>query len=192
MQPIRTITTRTVVLSAVNVDTDQIIPARFLTTTTRAGLGAHAFADWRYDGAGSLKPDSPFRENERNAYGVLVAGQNFGCGSSREHAPWALLDFGFRAVISTRIADIFTGNALKNGLVPVEVDEETHRALMDQSGVELTVDLERMRVFTPNGGVDAPFRLEPFARRCLLDGVDPMGALLAAEAEIAAFESVYG
>ncbi len=192
MQAMSKITTRTVVLENENVDTDQIIPARFLTTTSRAGLGAHAFADWRYEDDGALKADSLFREDARDDFGVLVAGHNFGCGSSREHAPWALLDFGFRAVISTKIADIFTGNALKNGLVPVEVDAATHADLMEQPGVELTIDLEAMRVTTPNGGVDAPFRLEPFARRCLLDGVDPLGAILARDADIAAYEAVHG
>ncbi|MEO1015341.1 MAG: 3-isopropylmalate dehydratase small subunit [Pseudomonadota bacterium] len=192
MEPISKITTRTIVLENENVDTDQIIPARFLTTTSRAGLGAHAFADWRYGEDGALKAESPFQEDARDSFGVLVAGHNFGCGSSREHAPWALLDFGFRAVISTKIADIFTGNALKNGLVPVEVDAATHADLMAQPGLEVTIDLEAMRVTTPNGGVNAPFKLEPFARRCLLDGVDPMGAILAQEGAIAAYEDAHG
>lgn len=192
MKPVSAITSRTVILPAANVDTDQIIPARFLTTTTRAGLGRHAFADWRYDATGRLKPDSPFLEEDRPAYGVLVAGHNFGCGSSREHAPWALLDFGIRAVVSTKIADIFTGNALKNGLVPVEVDAETHADLMAQPGISVTIDLDTMRITTPNGGVDAPFRLEPFARRCLIDGVDPLGAILQSEDLIARYESRHG
>ncbi|MBI1393753.1 MAG: 3-isopropylmalate dehydratase small subunit [Alphaproteobacteria bacterium] len=192
MEPIVRFTSRTAVLPAENVDTDQIIPARFLTTTTRDGLGAAAFADWRYDENGEPKPDSPFNEDSRADHGILIAGGNFGCGSSREHAPWALLGFGFRAVISTKIADIFTGNALKNGLVPIEIDAATHRDLLAEPGLELTIDLETMRITTPNGGVDAPFRLEPFARRCLMDGVDPLGAILAEEDAIAAFEAAHG
>ncbi|MEM6536679.1 MAG: 3-isopropylmalate dehydratase small subunit [Pseudomonadota bacterium] len=192
MEPISQFTSRTVILENENIDTDQIIPARFLTTTSREGLGAHAFADWRYDATGTLKADSPFEEDKRRDFGVLVAGQNFGCGSSREHAPWALLDFGFRAVISTKIADIFTGNALKNGLVPIEVDPDTHADLMAQPGLPITIDLETMRISTPNGGIDSPFKLEPFARRCLLDGVDPLGAILAQSDAISAFEASCG
>ncbi len=176
-EPIRTLTSRTVVLREENIDTDQIIPARFLTTTSRDGLGKSAFYDWRYDENGSPRNSSLLNGVEPATHKILVAGSNFGCGSSREHAPWALYDFGFRAVISSDIADIFKSNALKNGLLPVEVDEKTHRELLVTPGVEVTVDLESQTV---RFGDDwqAVFEVEPFARRCLLDGVDPLGHLL--------------
>ena len=134
MQPIRIIESRTVVLPFTNIDTDQIIPARFLTTTTKEGLGRQAFADWRYDASGAPKPDFALNRPEAAGCAILVAGRNFGCGSSREHAPWALLDYGFRAVVSTEIADIFRSNSLKNGLLPIVVDESTHAWLLEQSG----------------------------------------------------------
>src|SRR5262245_23911938 len=142
MQALKTLRSRTVALPATNIDTDQIIPARFLTTTTREGLGAHLFADWRYDATGSPKPDFVLNRPEAQGCRILVAGPNIGCGSSREHAPWALLDYGFQAVISTEIADIFRNNSLKNGLVPVIVDETVHRALLAQPGAEVGIDLE--------------------------------------------------
>ena len=176
-EPIRRLTSRTVVLREENIDTDQIIPARFLTTTSREGLGKSAFYDWRYDENGAPKNSSLLNGVDPSTHKILVAGSNFGCGSSREHAPWALYDFGFRAVISSDIADIFKSNALKNGLLPVEVDEKTHRELLGAPGVEVTVDLESQTV---RFGDDwqAVFEVESFARRCLLDGVDPLGHLL--------------
>ena len=151
MQPITRIQSRTVVIPSSNIDTDQIIPARFLTTTTKEGLGRQLFADWRYSSDGS--PDPAFILNKPEARGaeVLVAGRNFGCGSSREHAPWALLDFGFRAVISTEIADIFRGNSLKNGLLPIVVDEPTARWLLDNPGAEIEIDLASARLSLPTG-----------------------------------------
>ena len=177
MQPIRTIDSRTVVLPSTNIDTDQIIPARFLTTTTKEGLGKQAFADWRYDSAGQPNPDFILNQPASQGCAVLVAGRNFGCGSSREHAPWALLDYGFRAVISTEIADIFRNNSLKNGLLPIVVDEPTHRWLLDNPGAQVRVDLESNTLTLPNG-VTFTFSVEGFARYCLLNGTDELGFLL--------------
>jgi len=134
MEPIRTIRSRTVVLPFDDIDTDQIIPARFLTTTTKDGLGQHLFSNWRYDDDGSPRADFALNRPEAAGATILVAGRNFGCGSSREHAPWALVDYGFRAVVSSEFADIFRNNALKNGLVPVTVDAETHRWLLEHEG----------------------------------------------------------
>src|SRR5687768_5036129 len=163
MQPIRTFESRTVVLPFTNIDTDQIIPARFLTTTTKEGLGKQAFADWRYDAAGAPKTDFILNSPAAKGCQILVAGRNFGCGSSREHAPWALLDYGFRAVISTEIADIFRSNSLKNGFLPIVVDDSTHRWLVENPGANVRVDLETSTVTLPNG-VTAKFPIEGFAR----------------------------
>jgi len=187
MEPFTTLTSRTVVLPATNIDTDQIIPARFLTTTTRAGLGAHLFEDWRYDPAGN--PRSDFVLNRPSSAGcrILVAGPNFGCGSSREHAPWALLDYGFRAVVSTGIADIFRNNSLKNGLLPIIVDEATSAWLLANPGVELTVDVAGATLALPDG-TRVTFPIEAFAQHCLLHGVDELGYLLSRSGEIEAFE----
>ena len=191
MEPIRTIRSRTVVLASTTIDTDQIMPARFLTTTSREGLGKHLFADWRYDAAG--QPIAEFVLNKPEAAGcsVLVAGRNIGCGSSREHAPWGLYDYGFRAVISSEIADIFRSNSLKNGLVPVVVDADTHAWLLANPGVEVAVDLETRTVTLPDGRSVA-FPIEAFARYCLLNGVDETGYLLSQEAAIKAYEARTG
>ena len=175
--PIRVIASRTAVLRAENIDTDQIIPARFLKTTGRAGLGRGMFHDWRFDAEGRPKNSSAFAGVDPAKQQVLVTGANFGCGSSREHAPWALLDYGFRAVVSSDIADIFKSNALKNGLLPVTVDPETHRWLLDHPGADVTIDLEALTI-TVTGGPSATFPVEAFARQCLLDGVDQLGALI--------------
>jgi 3-isopropylmalate/(R)-2-methylmalate dehydratase small subunit len=179
---------RTAVIPSSNIDTDQIIPARFLTTTTKVGLGRQLFADWRYLPDGSPNPD--FALNQAGARGaqVLVAGRNFGCGSSREHAAWALLDFGFRAVISTEIADIFRGNSLKNGLLPVVVDEATSRWLLEHPGAEVDVDLEARRLTLPTG-LSVSFPLEAFARHCLLNGIDELGYLRSKLADIERYEA---
>jgi len=187
MEALRTLTSRTVVLPATNIDTDQIIPARFLTTTTRAGLGARLFADWRYDAQGAARVEFALNQPAAAGCRILVAGRNFGCGSSREHAPWALIDYGFRAVISTEIADIFRSNALKNGLLPVIVDESTAAWLMAHPGVEVTLDVARSTLALPDGRT-VSFPLEPFARHCLLEGVDELGFLLARAADIDAYE----
>jgi 3-isopropylmalate/(R)-2-methylmalate dehydratase small subunit len=187
MEPVTTLTSRTVVLPSANIDTDQIIPARFLTTTTRAGLGERLFADWRYDEHGLAR--AGFALNQPDAAGcrILVAGRNFGCGSSREHAAWALVDYGFRAVISTEIADIFRNNALKNGLLPVIVAESTAAWLMAHRGADVTIDVARSTLALPDGS-SVSFPLEAFARHCLLEGVDELGFLLARRAAIDAYE----
>jgi 3-isopropylmalate/(R)-2-methylmalate dehydratase small subunit len=187
MDPINVIRSRTVVLPSSNIDTDQIIPARFLTTTTREGLGAALFADWRYDAEG--KPRADFLLNRPEAHGcqILVAGRNIGCGSSREHAPWALLDYGFRAVVSSEIADIFRSNSLKNGLLPVVVDEATHGWLVANPGAEVEIDLPATTLRMPDGR-STTFPVEAFARYCLLNGVDELGYLLSQAAAIAAYE----
>lgn len=187
MKPIKTFHSRTVVLPAANIDTDQIIPARFLTTTTREGLGRHLFTDWRYAADGSPKPEFILNRPEAQGCRILVAGRNFGCGSSREHAPWALIDYGFQAVISTEIADIFRSNSLKNGLIPILVDETTARWLTDHPRAEVTIDLESCTLALPSGE-RVGFPLEAFARYCLLNGVDELGFLLSRNAEIEAFE----
>jgi 3-isopropylmalate/(R)-2-methylmalate dehydratase small subunit len=187
MQAIQSIQSRTAVLPRSDVDTDQIIPARFLRTTTREGLGKQLFADWRYLPDG--QPDPAFILNKPEAQGckVLVAGDNFGCGSSREHAPWALTDFGITAVVSTSFADIFKSNSLKNGLVPVVVDAPTLQWLLANPGVEVTVDLATSSLKLP-GGKSVQFPIEPFARYCLMQGVDQLGYLLSKNAEITAYE----
>jgi 3-isopropylmalate/(R)-2-methylmalate dehydratase small subunit len=187
MQPFTTLRSRTVVLPAANVDTDQIIPARFLTTTTRTGLGRNLFADWRYDEHGAPRPEFALNRAAAQGCSILVAGGNFGCGSSREHAPWALLDYGLRAVVSTQIADIFRSNALKNGLLPVVVDEPTSAWLIAHPGVEITLDVAAGTLTLPSG-VAVGFPLEAFARHCLVHGVDELGYLLARGDEITAWE----
>jgi 3-isopropylmalate/(R)-2-methylmalate dehydratase small subunit len=188
MQPIRTIESRTVVIPVTNIDTDQIIPARFLTTTTREGLGKQAFADWRYDANGAVKSDFILNKPEVADCEILVAGRNFGCGSSREHAPWALLDYGFRAVISTEIADIFRNNSLKNGLLPIVVDERTHQWLVNNPGAPVKIDLEATTLTLPTGAT-ATFPVEGFARVCLLNGVDELGFLLQQAPAIERYEA---
>jgi 3-isopropylmalate/(R)-2-methylmalate dehydratase small subunit len=187
MERFTTLTSRTVVLPQANIDTDQIIPARFLTTTTRAGLGAQLFADWRYQPDGAPRPDFVLNQPEARGCQILVAGKNFGCGSSREHAPWALLDYGIRAVISTEIADIFTNNSLKNGLLPVLVDGATCAWLLAHPGEQLTLDVARSTLTLPDGRT-VRFPLEEFARHCLTQGVDELGFLLARGAAIEAYE----
>ena len=190
MEPIRIIRSCTIVLPATNIDTDQIIPARFLTTTTRTGLGKQAFADWRYDADGKPKPDFVLNRPEARGCQILVAGRNFGCGSSREHAPWALHDYGIRAVVSTEIADIFRNNSLKNGLLPVTVDEATHRWLLEHPGEEVCIDLQSKEL-TLADGRRAQFPIEAFARYCLLNGVDELGYLHAQQDKIAAYERTH-
>ena len=175
------------VLPAENIDTDQIIPARFLTTTERSGLGRHCFADWRFDAEGGERADFALHRPEFRDAGILLAGRNFGCGSSREHAPWALLDFGIRVVISTRIADIFRNNALKNGLLPVVVSVDEFARLLPLAAREIAVDLSMQRIELPDGS-SIGFEVEPFARQCLLRGVDQLGYLLSEGEAISAFE----
>ena len=191
MQPLRRITSRTVVITSTDIDTDQIIPARFLTTTTKEGLGKQLFADWRYQEDGSPKREFVLNRPEARGAQILVAGRNFGCGSSREHAPWALLDYGFRAVISEGVADIFRGNALKNGFLPVVVDAQTSQWLLQHPGAEIDIDLETLRLTLPTGAAIA-FAIEPFARHCLLSGLDEFGYLRSKLADIERFEAARG
>jgi 3-isopropylmalate/(R)-2-methylmalate dehydratase small subunit len=190
MQPLKMVRSRTLVLPLTNVDTDQIIPARFLTTTTREGLGRQLFSDWRYRADGTPNADFVLNRPEARGCEVLVAGRNFGCGSSREHAPWALLDYGIRAVISTEIADIFRGNALKNGLLPVTVDENIAAWLLAHPGAAVTVDLETASLALPNG-VSVPFPIDAFARHCLLHGIDELGYLRGRLPEIERYEATH-
>ncbi|MDF3019513.1 MAG: isopropylmalate isomerase [Steroidobacteraceae bacterium] len=190
MPAVTQIRSRTVALPAANIDTDQIIPARFLTATSKAGFGKHLFADWRYDGDGNPKPDFALNKPEAKGAAILVAGRNLGCGSSREHAPWALQDFGFAAVISTEFADIFRTNCLKNGLLPVLVDEKTHAWLLANPNVELNIDVASTTLTLPDGTA-VKFPLEGFAKYCLLNGVDELGFLLSKGDSIAAYESAH-
>ena len=191
MEPLRTLNARVVALPIENIDTDQIIPARFLKAIDKIGMGNNLFADWRYDATGN--PRAEFVLNQPRARGaqILLAGDNFGCGSSREHAVWALTGFGFRVVISTSFADIFRNNALKNGLLPIAVDPATHRDLFDLVAeipqVELTVDVAAQTLTMPGGRV-AHFPLDPFSKTCLLEGVDELGYLLARQEAIARYE----
>jgi 3-isopropylmalate/(R)-2-methylmalate dehydratase small subunit len=188
MQPFTELVARTVSLRERNIDTDQIIPARFLTTTERSGLGRHAFADWRYLADGSANPAFPLNRPEHAGAQILVAGRNFGCGSSREHAPWALTDLGLRAVISSEIADIFRSNALKNGLLPIVLDDVIVDELLASPGIELRIDIATHVLALPDGR-RVTFPLDAFARTCLLEGVDQLGYLLRQDAAITRFES---
>jgi 3-isopropylmalate/(R)-2-methylmalate dehydratase small subunit len=190
VEPVSRLHSKTVVIASSNIDTDQIIPARFLTTTTKAGLGKQLFADWRYRSDGSPNPDFVLNRPEARGAQILVAGRNFGCGSSREHAPWALLDFGFRAVISSEIADIFRGNSLKNGLLPIVVDDATSQWLVDNPGAEIDIDLNTARLTLPSG-VSVPFPMEAFARHCLLNGIDELGYLRSKIADIERYEAAH-
>jgi 3-isopropylmalate/(R)-2-methylmalate dehydratase small subunit len=187
MKPVKRIKSRTAVLPTKDIDTDQIIAARFLTTTSREGLGKNVFYDLRYNDDGSEKADFPLNRPEAQGCGILVAGNNFGCGSSREHAPWALLDYGFRAIISTEIADIFRNNSLKNGLVPIVVDEGMHRVLLENPGVELEIDIESATLTMPAGN-KAEFAIDGFAKYCLVEGIDQLGFLQQHLDEITNFE----
>jgi 3-isopropylmalate/(R)-2-methylmalate dehydratase small subunit len=187
MDPIRVIESRTVVLPRENVDTDQIIPARFLKTTDKSGLGKALFSDWRYGPDGAPQPDFVLNRPEAQGCAILVAGDNFGCGSSREHAPWALVDHGFRAVVSTRIADIFSNNALKNGLLPVVLEPAAVAKLLAAPGAQVRIDLGAQTVSLPDGSA-ASFPVDAFSKYCLMNGVDELGFLLEQEEAIAAFE----
>jgi len=194
MAQIKTITSRVVPLLVDNIDTDQIIPARFLKATDKQGFGEKLFADWRYESDGSQKSDFPLNDVKYRGARILLAGDNFGCGSSREHAPWALTAFGFQAVISTSFADIFRSNAMKNGLLPVILAPNDHRQLVKEStiadAVTLTIDLERQRVQFASGAV-AEFPIDPFSKFCLLNGVDELEYLRKFEATIEAFEAAH-
>ncbi len=187
MQAVQSIKSRTVVLPTRDIDTDQIIPARYLTATSRDGFGEHLFHDLRYKSDGTDNPDFPL--NKKNAVGceVLVAGNNFGCGSSREHAPWALLDFGIKAVISTEIADIFRNNSLKNGLIPIVVGDDTHVWLLANPGAEVEISVLDATLRLPDG-CKVSFPIDAFARYCLVEGVDQLGYLQQKDADIKKYE----
>lgn len=173
-----------------NIDTDQIIPARFLTTTEREGMGRFCFHDWRFNEDGSDRADNPLRTRtpEQN---VLVAGSNFGCGSSREHAPWALLDFGFKAVVSSRFADIFRSNSLKNGLLPVTVEQDMIDFLMAHPGSGIAIDINKRTVEVEGFGC-REFPLDPFSAYCLIRGIDQMDFILQNDAQVSAYEQKHG
>lgn len=194
MDPFKSLTTRVVAIPADHIDTDQIIPARFLKTVSKEGLGKNLFSDWRYDGEGRPISEFPLNRPENQGARILLAGDNFGCGSSREHAPWALTDFGFRAVISTSFADIFRNNALKNGLLPLVVDDDTHEQLLslvaEDPHLELTIDLDTQSLFLPDGR-RVQFPIDTFNKICMLEGLDQLGYLLRHEPEINAFEQAH-
>lgn len=194
MEPFQKLTSRVLALPVDNIDTDQIIPARFLKTTSKTGLGENLFADWRYNPDGTPKPDFALNRPEAESAQILLAGDNFGCGSSREHAPWALTDFGFRAVVSTSFADIFHNNALKNGLLPVVVDGETHRQLFslveEAPGDEITIDLASQALSLPDGRTVA-FPIDGFSKTCLIEGIDQLGYLMKQEGHIVVYEAAH-
>ncbi len=194
MEKFTILTSPFVSLPLENIDTDQIIPARFLKGTRREGLGKHLFHDWRFLPDGSPDPDFILNRPEAEEAKILVAGDNFGCGSSREHAPWALLDFGFRVVVSSSFADIFRNNALENGLLPVEVDAETlgelHRLAREKPGTKITVDLAARTLALP-GGKKVEFPVDLFHQRCLLEGFDSLGYLLGVLGEIERYEKTH-
>ena len=186
--PLKTVTSRTLVLPLENIDTDQIMPAKFLSMTTKAGLGEHVFANLRYDENGELT-DHELNSEAGKSCEILVAGHNFGCGSSREHAPWGLTDYGFRVVISSEIADIFRGNSLKNGLLPIVIDKRAHQWLLENPGADVTVDLDSCEVRLPRNGGTYKFDVDAFSRHCLMEGVDEMGYLQNQDDAIAAYEN---
>ena len=194
MQPFTKLKSRIVALPLDDIDTDQIIPARFLKVTDKADLGRNLFADWRYDSSGKPKADFVLNKPESEGAQILFAGDNFGCGSSREHAPWALIGSGFRVAIATSFGDIFRNNSLKNGLLPLEVDAQAHKAMQDQleevPGVEWTVDLEAQQLEIP-GMTPVHFDIDPFSKTCLIQGKDQLGYLLSFMDEIHAYEKAH-
>jgi 3-isopropylmalate/(R)-2-methylmalate dehydratase small subunit len=194
MQPFTTLTSHLVAIPIENIDTDQIIPAQFLKTISKQGLGKNLFYHWRYREDGSPNPDFALNQPEAQGANILLAGDNFGCGSSREHAPWSLMDYGFTAVISTSFADIFRNNSLKNGLLPVIVDEATHRQLLslvaEDPTTQVTIDLEKQTVMLPDGRA-VPFPIDAFSKTCLLEGLDQLGYLLKQETRIAEYEAAH-
>lgn len=192
MDPIKTFAGRVVALPINDIDTDQIIPARYLKVTDKAGLGAALFSDWRYNADGSPKPDFVLNQPEHQGASVLIGGHNFGCGSSREHAPWALVGGGFKAVVSTYFADIFRNNSLKNGLLPIIVDEVTHQQLIslaqEDALTSVKIDLAEQTLTLPDGR-SVEFPIDGFSKHCLLNGVDQLGYLLSLDAETNAYEA---
>ena len=176
MNPITSIKSKTVALPIADVDTDQIIPARFLTTTSREGLGQKLFHDWRYTENGEENPNFLLNDKSNKNCGILLAGDNFGCGSSREHAPWALIDYGFKAVISSKIADIFKSNALKNGLLPIVVNKSILEKLMNHSGEMLYIDIKMSKIITSHNA-EIVYEIDEFSKYCIIEGIDQLGYL---------------
>lgn len=194
MEPIKKFTARMAPLPVNDIDTDQIIPARYLKVTDKNGLGEACFTDWRYNADGSPKPEFVLNKPEYKGAGVLIGGNNFGCGSSREHAPWALMGAGFQAVVSTYFADIFRNNSLKNGLLPIIVDEETHHQLIslaeEDPETQVVVDLESQTLTLPDGRA-VSFPIDGFSKHCLLNGVDQLGYLISLEDQVVEYESAH-
>jgi 3-isopropylmalate/(R)-2-methylmalate dehydratase small subunit len=192
MKPFTNFESRMMPLAFNNVDTDQIIPARFLKTTSKQGLDKQLFNDWRYDPQGNPNPDFILNQPQVQGAEVLLAGDNFGCGSSREHAPWALTQWGFRAVISTSFADIFQQNSLKNSLLPIVVPQDVHdelfRAVTADSAATVKIDLPNQTLTTPSGRT-VKFPVDSFSKHCLVEGVDELGFILQHASDIAAYES---
>ena len=187
MKRLEKINSKILVLPNKDVDTDQIIPARFLTTTSKDGLGKHLFHDWRYEENGDKKPDFVLNKHENKKIEILVAGNNFGCGSSREHAPWALTDYGFRAVISSKIADIFKSNALKNGLLPIVVSEKILNTIMDKPDSELSICVQSSKITLPNNDI-VDYEIDEFSKFCLIEGIDQLGFIQRNNSSIVEFE----
>lgn len=194
MQKFTTLTSKMVAIPTENIDTDQIIPARFLKTISKAGLGQSCFSDWRYHEDGSPREDFILNQPEAEGAEILLVGDNFGCGSSREHAPWALMDYGFKALISTSFADIFRNNSLKNGLLPVIVDEDTHRQLLsileEEPDTAVTIDLAQQRLTLPDGR-SVSFPIDSFSKICMIEGIDQLGYLLKQEDKVLAYEQAH-
>lgn len=194
MEALTTLTSKMISMPIENIDTDQIIPARFLKVTDKAGLGANLFSDYRYAEDGTPKPDFILNQEQAQGVQILVAGDNFGCGSSREHAPWALMGFGFKIIISTSFADIFRNNSLKNGLLPVIVDEETHRQLQslieEDPDTTVSIDVANQTLTLPDGRA-VSFPLDPFSKNCLINGLDQLGYLRTNASNIEQFEKNY-
>jgi 3-isopropylmalate/(R)-2-methylmalate dehydratase small subunit len=194
MQKFDTLTSNMVAIPTENIDTDQIIPARFLKTISKTGLGENLFADWRYHDDGTPQLDFVLNQPQAEGVQILLAGDNFGCGSSREHAPWALMDYGFQAIISTSFADIFRNNALKNGLLPVVVDTDTHRQLLslveEEPETIVTINLAQQTLALPDGRA-VSFPIDSFSKTCLLDGIDQLGYLLKQKDKVLAYEQAH-
>lgn len=194
MQPFGNLKSKVIPLPHNDIDTDQIIPARYLKVTDKSGLAEGLFSGWRYRPDGSPEPEFPLNQDRYRGAQILLAGDNFGCGSSREHAPWALTGWGIRAVISTSFADIFRSNALKNGLLPVVVDDRTHRQLFslaaEDPDAQVTIDLRRQELRLPDGEA-AGFPIDSFSKTCILEGIDQLGYLLKHEAQILAYEQTH-
>jgi|TARA_B110000438_G_C15768980_1_gene630963 3-isopropylmalate/(R)-2-methylmalate dehydratase small subunit len=189
MKPLKLIESNTIALPTTDIDTDQIIPARFLTTTTREGLGDNLFHDWRYTNDGKKNPNFLLNQDSSKNCQILIAGDNFGCGSSREHAPWALMDYGFKAVISTKIADIFKSNSLKNGLLPIVVDKETLMSLLDNSGEKIIINVEKSEIQTSTKKI-IKYTIDKFSKYCLTEGIDQLGYIQRHKNEIKKFEEI--